>query len=102
MPLSKRPQLNRDYSNLKFQASVMYIKYGLSADAIHQKLNIAMQTISTWRRAGKWDELRPDLEVLNEYKAAKLYVKDNLTSGEIAMRLSIPEGTVKMWIDLNG
>jgi len=98
----QRPQLNRDYDDLKLQSSILYIKYGLSAEAIHQKLNISMVTLAKWNKAECWKELRPDMDVLKEYKAANLYIVSAMNTGEIAQLLSISETQVKCWIDLNG
>lgn len=87
-----------DYEKLKFEASVLYIKQGLSQKQIAKQLNISEPTLIKWRKAGNWDALRPDFDVLNQFKAANMYITDGLTTGQIAMRLSITEITVKIWI----
>jgi uncharacterized protein YjcR len=92
----------KDYEALRFTASVMYIKEGLSQKQIVKQLFVAEPTLINWRKAGKWDALRPDLEVLKQYKAASLYIDKKETPAEISMKLSVSETTVKMWIYLNG
>ncbi|MDB5029716.1 hypothetical protein [Mucilaginibacter sp.] len=102
IPTDRKRLLKRDYAVLEFQAAVLYIKDGLSAQAICDKLNLSMPTIQKWNEAGRWKDLRPDMELLNEYKAAHLYVEKGLTTGEISQQLSIPETLVKLWIYKNG
>ena len=97
-----RPQLKRDYKALKFEAAVMYIKTGLSAKEISRRLNLSMPALAVWSKAGRWSELRPDMESLTEFKAANLYVTGKHTSGEIAQKLSVSETTVNYWIAING
>lgn len=91
-----------DYEQLRFEASVLYIKNGLSAKEISKQLRVSMPALQRWCKAGRWQELRPDLELLKEYKAASMYVQKGFTPAEIAMRLSLSEMAVKMWIDVNG
>jgi transposase len=90
------------YAALRKQAMVLYIKSGLSAEVICKQLNISQPTLQKWNKAGNWQELRPDMEVLNEYKAAALYIEQGMSTGEISQRLSVSELTVKIWVDLNG
>jgi uncharacterized protein YjcR len=101
MSLNKQIKDRAYYADLKHKAAVMFIKHGLSAKEINHRLGISMNSISIWRQAGKWDDLRPDLSDVKEYKAAHLYLNEGLTTGEIAMKLSISEVTVRYWIDLN-
>ena len=101
-PTNKRPQLKRNYEALKFEAMVLYIKEGLSAEAISKRINVSMPTLQKWNKAGRWNELRPDMEILGQYKAATLYIVDGLTTGAISQKLSIPEITLNAWVALNG
>jgi len=89
------------YADLKHKAAVLFIKHGLSAKEINNRLGVSMNSISIWRQAGKWDELRPDLSAVKEYNAAHLYINEGLTTGQTAMKLSISETTIKIWADLN-
>jgi transposase len=90
------------YILLRKQAMVLYIKDGVSAEAISQRLNVSIPTLHKWSKGGAWLELRPDREILSEYKAAAMYVEKGMTTGEISHHLSVSELTVKMWVDLNG
>lgn len=103
MSQEKKPVMykGRNYDLLKFQASVLYIKHGLSAEAIHQQLDIAMPTLSKWNKQDRWDELRPDMLQFKEYRAAVMYIDENLNTGLIAQKLSVSEITVKMWVTVN-
>lgn len=103
MSETKRQRLlKRDYEVLQFEASVLYIKNGLSAEIISKQLNISMPTLSKWNKAGRWSELRPDMNLLKEYKAASLYIEKGLSTGEIAQQLSKPESIISMWVSVNG
>lgn len=92
----------KDHEQLRFDASVLYIKHGLSLNAISKHIGSSLPTISKWSKEGRWNELRPDLSVMNEYKAAAMYISDQMEVAEICSKLSLPETTVRIWIDLNG
>jgi len=92
----------QDYDEIRFKASIMYIKDGLSQKQIADHLNICEPTLIKWRKAGNWDVLRPDLEILKQYKAASMYVTDGRTTGQIAMALSVSEIVVERWIYEHG
>ena len=93
--ISRTPQ---EYEALKFDAQVLYVKEGLSAKEICNRLNLSMPTLQKWNDAGRWKELRPDFELLNQHKAAGLFIEKGLPSNEIAEKLSISEITIKLWI----
>jgi transposase len=99
---AKRPQLKRDYEALKFDAMVLYIKHGLSAEAIHQQLNISMPTLQKWNNAGRWKELRPDLEIMNQYKASAMFLQKGMSIKDISINLNVPETIVTIWANLFG
>lgn len=96
------PVKNNDYYHeLQFKASVLYIRYSKSAKQISKELNVSLTSLSKWMKAGRWDELRPELSIVNEFRAASLYVIDGLTPAQIAMKLSVSETTVKIWVHCN-
>ena len=96
---SRKPAV---YERLKFEAAVLYIKRGLSACQVCEQLKISLPTMGKWRKAGRWDELRPDLETINLYKAAGMYIEKGFTASEISERLSIEKWVINMWIDMHG
>lgn len=61
-----------------------------------------MRSLTKWNRAGRWTEFRPDMEKLNEYKAASLYIEKGLAAKQISQKLSTSETLVNLWIYVNG
>jgi uncharacterized protein YjcR len=98
-----RPDIKIDKNEgIKHQAAILYIKEGLTAIEVGDKLNISQPTILKWNKAGRWADFRTDKDKLNEYKAASLYIEKGLTANEISQRLSTPETLIKLWIYVNG
>jgi len=98
-----RQEGNRQRINpLMRKAQIMYVKDGLSAAEISQALNVSMPTLQKWNEAGRWKELRPDFELLNQHKAAGLYIEKGMKESDIAMQLGISETIIKTWVFLYG
>ena len=95
-------KVNLKMNALRNEAAVLYIKNGLSAEAISQQLDVSLPTLAKWNKEGRWSELRPDVPTIKQHKAAVMYVAEGMTSGAIAQAISVSEITVKMWIDLYG
>jgi uncharacterized protein YjcR len=90
-----------EYADLKSRAEVLYIKHGLSLKAIGEQFNLSTATVHHWKTL-RWDELRPDLETLNQYKAAGMYIEKGLNESEISEKLNVSKDIINMWIDLYG
>jgi transposase len=104
-PGTKRVNKGRtpaDYEALKLECAVLYIKNGLSAQVISDRLNISKPTISKWNTAGRWSELRPDFETLKHYDAAGLFIDKAMSEAQISQQLGISETIIKIWVDLYG
>jgi len=98
-----RPDINRDKkATERKQAAILFIKHGLTASAISEKLNVSMQTLKKWKDAGNWQELRPDFQILSEYKAAGMYIEKGMSVSDICQLLNVSELTVNIWIYKNG
>jgi len=100
--MDRKRLLKRDYKALEFQAAVLYIKEGLSAKVICERLNLSMPTVQKWNKQGQWDKLRPNLEILTQYRAAALYIEKGFTTGQIAQQLSTSEKQIEIWIYMYG
>lgn len=86
-----------DYQELHHRAAVLFIKHGLTQKEICRQINVSEPTLQKWRTAGRWEEIRPDLEIIQQYRAGALFLNEGLTTGEIAMRLNIEESRIKLW-----
>jgi uncharacterized protein YjcR len=99
-----RPQLNRDYTALKFEAAVLYIKQAMPVKMICQQLKISTKKISEWIKADHWNDLRqhpnskinPKMISLQQ-KAAVLYIKHGLSAAAICKQLKVTLPTITKW-----
>lgn len=72
----QKHQLCTMKTNLKQTAQTLYLE-GMAQKEIAQKLHLSEQTISKWKIAGQWDQLKESIAVSRDEIVKKLYQQLN-------------------------
>lgn len=65
----------------KVMAERMFVEDGMTAKAISEQLNVSEQTLSKWRKDGRWDDRRAEM-LAAPHKLRELLMKELKTVAE--------------------